>query len=466
MEEPGRIRLMLSGGGHRAMLGGIGAILFLIEANWWDRVDEVVSVSGGSVTNAALMGSATEDPQDQINNLRRLFDVIRSDRALPWRTPGRLVWFLATLVAPLLLLVVALSAFSVVDIVPVPNTVWVGVLLGMLGPPLCIQLGRRAFSRYMYDYVRRAGGSEARRLEQLSSRDRQHVICATGRASAKTYYLWGGGTHFSSGGDLTTPRASQKADADMLGVAAQSMNLGQAAYASCSVPLLGILKLPSTVTAAGAMPGEVLIDPGWTGKFGQQVSDRLKATDAQTANINPAAPKIIVIDAGTRAEPQGLKGKLLASLSITSLLFRWTNLANDAVYVNDLIDAVGASVLVRIADPKTTEISTGAVDEKPPSHPNDDGFVTSFRNPGQIWKRFDGLRESTADISLFNVTQERGFDALAAGFVGSYMALNPNPNGVELYRLLEQAGQRFGVGEQLAEHWDPDFNHQAAAVAA
>ena len=75
VQQAGRIRLMLSGGGHRAMIGGIGAILYLVQANWWPRVDEVISVSGGSVTNAALMGSTSEDDQEQINNLRRLYDV-------------------------------------------------------------------------------------------------------------------------------------------------------------------------------------------------------------------------------------------------------------------------------------------------------------------------------------------------------------------------------------------------------
>ena len=462
---------MLSGGGHRAMIGGIGAILYLVQANWWPRVDEVISVSGGSVTNAALMGSTSEDDQEQINNLRRLYDVIRTDRVLPWRTPARLLWFLAVIAAPLFTIVLALSAFGIIDLIPVPQTAWVGMLLGILGPLISIQLGRRAFSRYIFDYVQQAGGSHDMRLEGLAERDRQHVICATGRASAQTYYLWGGGPTFSSGGDLATPRASQQPDPDMLGVAAQSMNLGAATYSSCSLPLLGFLKLPDSVTHSRAMPGEVLIDPGWTGKFGQQVSDRLNASgndpQASAATRDPLAPKIILIDAGTRIAPQGLMAKLLTKMSITSLLFRWTNLANDAVYVNDLIDAVGASVLVRISDDATDEIATGAVGAADPNDQLAANEVVTYLTAPQIWGRFKTLRTNTATISLFNVTEQRGFDALLAGFVGSYMALTPDPDGIELYRLLEQAGARFGVAGGLAHHWDPNFHQQVnAGVAA
>jgi predicted acylesterase/phospholipase RssA len=44
----------LSGGGHRATLFSLGALLYLVDAGCSKHVDSVVSVSGGSITNAAV----------------------------------------------------------------------------------------------------------------------------------------------------------------------------------------------------------------------------------------------------------------------------------------------------------------------------------------------------------------------------------------------------------------------------
>ena len=49
-----RLALALSGGGHRATLFSLGALLAIVDARCNDRVDAVVSVSGGSITNAVV----------------------------------------------------------------------------------------------------------------------------------------------------------------------------------------------------------------------------------------------------------------------------------------------------------------------------------------------------------------------------------------------------------------------------
>lgn len=46
--------MALSGGGHRATLFSLGALLYLVDAGCSKLVDSVVSVSGGSITNAAV----------------------------------------------------------------------------------------------------------------------------------------------------------------------------------------------------------------------------------------------------------------------------------------------------------------------------------------------------------------------------------------------------------------------------
>src|SRR5215211_1316098 len=53
--EPSQgLALCLSGGGYRAMLFHLGVLWRLNEAGWLPRLDRISSVSGGSITAAAL----------------------------------------------------------------------------------------------------------------------------------------------------------------------------------------------------------------------------------------------------------------------------------------------------------------------------------------------------------------------------------------------------------------------------
>jgi NTE family protein len=61
-EEPeSGVALCLSGGGYRAMLFHLGVIWRLREAGWLERLDRVSSVSGGSITAAALALAPADD---------------------------------------------------------------------------------------------------------------------------------------------------------------------------------------------------------------------------------------------------------------------------------------------------------------------------------------------------------------------------------------------------------------------
>ena len=77
-EEPeSGVALCLSGGGYRAMLFHLGVIWRLREAGWLERLDRVSSVSGGSITAAALALAPPGDFED---------GVVRPLRALARRT--------------------------------------------------------------------------------------------------------------------------------------------------------------------------------------------------------------------------------------------------------------------------------------------------------------------------------------------------------------------------------------------
>lgn len=62
-----RLSIAMSGGGFRATLFSLGALLYLVDARGNDRIDSVVSVSGGSITSAAVAAGCelgTVDLQD------------------------------------------------------------------------------------------------------------------------------------------------------------------------------------------------------------------------------------------------------------------------------------------------------------------------------------------------------------------------------------------------------------------
>src|SRR5947208_1232989 len=67
-EEPhGGVSLALSGGGHRASLFALGALLYLVDAKKNAFVDSIASVSGGSLTNGFIAQTGdfrTASPQE------------------------------------------------------------------------------------------------------------------------------------------------------------------------------------------------------------------------------------------------------------------------------------------------------------------------------------------------------------------------------------------------------------------
>jgi NTE family protein len=74
------VALCLSGGGYRAMLFHLGVIWRLREAGWLERLDRVSSVSGGSVTAAALALAPADDFEEAV--VGRVRDLAR--RTLDW----------------------------------------------------------------------------------------------------------------------------------------------------------------------------------------------------------------------------------------------------------------------------------------------------------------------------------------------------------------------------------------------
>ena len=144
----GPVRLFLSGGGHRASLGGVGAISALHGAQRWGEVTEVVSVSGGSLLNGALL--ALRDPEDLVDDplpaLGRFVARLLDDPMRLLGSPRR-----AGLVAGVVLTVSAAVALAVTvagGIGPSGwwRSGWVCLLVGLTAAPVVVSVARRLAS--------------------------------------------------------------------------------------------------------------------------------------------------------------------------------------------------------------------------------------------------------------------------------------------------------------------------------
>jgi predicted acylesterase/phospholipase RssA len=189
MAEMGRIGVALSGGGHRASLFGLGALLYLADAGKNREVTSIASVSGGSLTNG-FVGQAGDYPamtgeqfRDAVKPLARRI----ARQGTLWAAP--LTWaYLAGLA------LVALAVLVGTWFLPWPA--WARVLVLLAGlVVLALVAGLRgavcgrAFATTLFSPPR---GSSRRptRLDELATRV-DHVICATDLHAGEHVYFSG-----------------------------------------------------------------------------------------------------------------------------------------------------------------------------------------------------------------------------------------------------------------------------------
>ena len=180
-----KIAVALSGGGYRASLFGLGALLYLVDAGKNTEVSSISSVSGGSITNGYVAQQRRYARTDAASFWRDMRPLARTvaHRTL-WSTP--LVWLYLTLLVVSLPVIVWTSfwvvpgpwwgrvAFFVILLVP-----W-GWLLQQRGT-----LAGRAFGTKLY-----SPNGRPTRLDDVES-DIDHVICATHLNAGEHFYFSG-----------------------------------------------------------------------------------------------------------------------------------------------------------------------------------------------------------------------------------------------------------------------------------
>jgi len=175
------LSVALSGGGHRASLFALGALLYLVDSGGNRNVDSMVSVSGGSITNAYIAQECDFHSVDikQFDNVASKLLRIIVERGVLFSTWQTGVYIFLLAILGLYLLVETLFDWPA-------NLPWYALILG--GVLLFILLSARGIllswllSRQLF---RREG--RVTRLRDLST-SVEHVFCATDLGSGTPFY--------------------------------------------------------------------------------------------------------------------------------------------------------------------------------------------------------------------------------------------------------------------------------------
>lgn len=173
------IGVCLSGGGHRASLFGLGALLYLIDAGKGGEISAISSVSGGSLTNAWISihtDLTTVSPSDFRGHVRTLAKRIAL-RGTVWASMLTYVLLIAIAVP-----VAGALAVSLVWGTPAAYLAWpVASLLAGIIAQRRSWVARRSFEHALFD---------GRTLEAMHH-GVDHIICSTDLQTGEPVYFSG-----------------------------------------------------------------------------------------------------------------------------------------------------------------------------------------------------------------------------------------------------------------------------------
>lgn len=171
---PAELGVALSGGGHRASLFGLGALMYLADVGKNRDVCCVSSVSGGSLTNAYVAQSANFRAMTgpQFESLVRPFVCRVAHRGTLWGWCGTWLYLAAVVVSLIVLALVFVSAW------PWPLRLVAFLALLLVSASLIWSKRGHVCGRAYAATIFSAAG-RPRRLAEIEKTAIDHVICAT-----------------------------------------------------------------------------------------------------------------------------------------------------------------------------------------------------------------------------------------------------------------------------------------------
>ncbi len=187
------IGVALSGGGHRATVFGLGALLALADAGLHHRTVSISSVSGGSIANGAVMTGPDFGRAPVADIEAHIARTVRSlaERGILQGGAPATKWYLRSFIASIVLTVVALVAAVVAGIGQWPGVVAVAIVLFFVFGSLALRLFARRSSATERAIDKELLGDVRTSLADQRSRELSvhHVICTTDVQGGTTFYF-------------------------------------------------------------------------------------------------------------------------------------------------------------------------------------------------------------------------------------------------------------------------------------
>ncbi|HJP92328.1 MAG TPA: patatin-like phospholipase family protein [Pyrinomonadaceae bacterium] len=320
------LAVTLSGGGHRATLFALGALLYLVDSQANANVTSIASVSGGSITNGFV---------GQTLNFRKTNgDEFRARVAKPLATQisnsGTLFAPLFTKVYVVILVVTGILVFVIPAVVSAPwyvrlliffagLMVW-GWILAARGR-VCV----RAYKSTLY-----SPNGRVTKLADVKKDDLDHVICSTELRSAEQVYFAGDFVYSYALGygvpaELSLARAVEASAAFPGGFPPSTISARQHKFTGTPPP------------SAGGPPGPptemVLTDGGVYDNMGDQwargYAQRIEVCKNLAAGRIPPN-QLVVVNASARFPWIPFRRRLIPLVGELMALLR----VNDILYIN------------------------------------------------------------------------------------------------------------------------------------
>ncbi len=320
------IAVAMSGGGHRATLFVLGALMYLVDARANADVTSIASVSGGSLTNG-LVGQNLNFRQTDSHEFRAR---VAAPLATQIAKKGTLFAPLFTKVYVAVLIVTGLLVILIPAIVPAPwyvrilvffagTMVW-GWILAVRG-----RLCARAFNETLF-----SPGGRTTRLADIKKADLDHVICSTEFRSAEQVYFGGDFVYsFALGhgvpADLALAKAVQASAAFPGGFPPSTLPTKHHRFEGAPPPSAGGPPSP---------PAEmVLTDGGVYDNMGEQwargFAERMRRCQPLAQGRIPPN-QLIVVNASARIPWNPFRRRLIPLVGELMALLR----VNDILYIN------------------------------------------------------------------------------------------------------------------------------------
>ena len=368
------LAVSLSGGGHRATLFVLGALMYLVDAKANTYVSSIASVSGGSLTNG-LVGQNLNFRETDGTEFRSR---VASPLATQIAKEGTLFAPLFTKFYLAILVVTGIIALLIPAIVPVPW--YVRILLFLIGLTLWGWIfaarGRvcaRAFNTTLF-----SPNGRGTKLSDIKKHNLDHVICSTEFRSAEQVYFGGDFVYsYALGcgvpGELSLARAVQASAAFPGGFPPSTLSTKQHNFTGAPPPSAGGPPEPPS--------NMVLTDGGVYDNMGEQWARGYEARIKRCPNLGPgrtAPNQLVVVNASARfpwipfrSRLMPLVGELMALLRVNDVMYiNTTNVRRQAIVdsFNPLDPAKASalqSVLVQIAQSPFVVASSFAKDTGP-----------------------------------------------------------------------------------------------------